>query len=297
MGASTGNMLVDDPNVLEGIFTHAPVPVAVHCEDTPTILRNEAEFRSRFGEDVPADCHPRIRSEEACYRSSALAVDLARKTGARLHLLHLTTARELDLLSESPLAEKTVTAEVCVHHLFFHDGDYADKGHLIKCNPSIKTRADREALRRALVDGRIDVIATDHAPHTLEEKRRPYFSSPSGLPLVQHSLPVLLELVDQGHLTLEQVVEMACHAPALRFEVRDRGFIREGYWADLVLVDLGAPTTVRRDGLLCRCGWSPFEGHTFPGRVDATFVSGRLAFEAGRPLPRPGGRRLAFDRR
>ncbi len=198
MGASTGNMLVDDPKVLEGIFTHAPVPVAVHCEDTPTILRNEAEFRSRFGEDVPADCHPRIRSEEACYRSSALAVDLARKTGARLHLLHLTTARELDLLSESPLAEKTVTAEVCVHHLFFHDGDYADKGHLIKCNPSIKTRADREALRRALVDGRIDVIATDHAPHTLEEKRRPYFSSPSGLPLVQHSLPVLLELVEKG---------------------------------------------------------------------------------------------------
>lgn len=296
MGASTGNMLVDDPETLDGIFAHSPVIVATHCEDTPTILKNEAEYKSRYGDDPPARLHARIRSAEACYRSSQLAVELARRNKTQLHILHLTTAREIELLSDAPLSGKSITGEVCVHHLFFDERDYDTRGNRIKCNPSIKTREDRAALRRAVREGRIDVIATDHAPHTKEEKAQPYFRSPSGLPLVQHALLSLLDLVNQGIFSLETVVEKACHAPARRFDVRNRGFIREGFWADLVLVDLGDRAPVSDDPILYRCGWSPFEGHTFPARIAATWVSGQLVYENGRITGPPRGHRLRFDR-
>lgn len=296
MGASTGNMLVDDPEVLDRIFADSPVLVATHCEDTPTIQAKAAEFRERYGEDPHARFHARIRNEDACYRSSSLAVELAKRNRTRLHLLHLTTARELDLLSDAPLREKSITAEVCVHHLFFDDRDYETKGNLIKCNPSIKTKEDRDALRKAVLDHRIDVIATDHAPHTREEKALPYFKAPSGLPLVQHSLLSLLDLEKRNIFPLELIVEKACHAPARLFDIKERGFIREGYWADLVLVDLHTKTPVSKENLFYRCGWSPFEQHTFPAGIDATLVSGVLAFENGRITGPPSGSRLTHDR-
>jgi len=295
MGASTGNMLVDDPAALDAIFRHSPVPVVTHCEDTPTILANERHYRNIYGEDVPMAMHPRIRSAAACYMSSALAVDLAKRHDTRLHVLHLTTAREMALFSDAPLEHKRITAEVCVHHLFFDDGDYAEKGTLIKCNPAIKSALDRQTLLRSVVENRIDVIATDHAPHTWEEKQNKYFDAPAGLPLVQHALPALLQQYRLGRLSLPLIVEKTSHAPARIFRIVDRGFIREGYWADLVVVDTRQPLTVSRGNILYKCGWSPFEGHTFPASIHATFVNGELVYREGQVLPAANGQRLRFD--
>lgn len=294
MGASTGDMLVDDPATLEGIFANAPVLIATHCEDTPTILANEAAARRRYGEDVPIEEHPHIRSAEACHRSSSLAVALAKRHGAKLHVLHLTTARELELFSTAPLAEKRITAEACVHHLFFDDNWYGRKGTDIKCNPAIKTPADRAGLLAAVKDGRIDVIATDHAPHTREEKDRPYLQAPAGLPLVQHALLSLFEHFRQGALDLPTLAQKTAHAPAMLFGVRERGFLREGYHADLVLVAPG-----RCDGganLFAKCGWSPFAGIEFSHQIQATWVNGILRYQAGKLLPGPLGRPLEFNR-
>ncbi|MDJ0722693.1 MAG: dihydroorotase [Desulfobacterales bacterium] len=296
MGASTGNMLVDDPAVLEGIFAHAPVMVATHCEDTPTILRNEGLFRERFGEDVPFRHHPEIRSREACFKSSSLAVELARRLGTRLHVLHLTTADELALFDVGPADAKQVTAEVCVHHLHFARPDYDVRGADIKCNPAIKEASDRDALVRAVIDGRIDVIATDHAPHTRQEKNQPYFKAPSGLPLVQHALPALLEHYHDGRFSLPLIVEKTSHAVARLFGVRERGFIREGYWADLVLVDLARPTAVSEQKIWSKCGWSPFAGQTLRATVDTTIVNGQVAYRHGRVFSDCRGQALVFDR-
>lgn len=304
MGASTGNMLVDDPRTLEAIFSSTQLVIATHCEDTPTILANEARARAEFGDEVPISEHPRIRSEEACYLSSSMAVGLARKHGARLHVLHLTTAKELALFTPGPLRGKQITAEVCAHHLFFNESAYATKGTLVKCNPAIKRAADQQALIEALAEDRIDIVATDHAPHTREEKARGYFQAPSGLPLVQHALVSVLELWHAGRLTLPQVVEKTAHASAIRFDVRDRGFIREGAFADLVLVDADARSDPAHEPILYKCGWTPFAGSVFRSRVDATIVNGEFAYEAGlptgsptgSPAGSPNGRALEFDR-
>ena len=296
MGASTGNMLVNDPDALEQIFTHSPTIVATHCEDSPTIEENTRRFEAIHGEDIPIALHPAIRSEAACYRSTALAVELARRCNTRLHVLHLSTARELELFSSMPLEAKRITAEVCIHHLLFSGTDYREKGNLIKCNPAIKTEADRRQLVSALREGTIDVVGTDHAPHTLAEKQQPYLRAPSGLPLVQHALVSLLEHVHEGTLTLEQVVEKTAHNPARLFDVRERGYLREGYWADLVLVDLDRPTVVDDQPVHYRCGWTPFAGRTFRSSIAATFVSGHLAFVDGKINAEPAGQRLAFNR-
>ena len=281
MGASTGNMLVDNPATLEGIFASTPLLIATHCEDTPTILANEARARARFGDDIPMSEHPNIRSVEACYKSSSLAVDLARRHGARLHVLHLTTQRELTLFQPGPSERKRITAEVCAHHLYFNDTWYTTKGSDIKCNPAIKSAADQNALLDAVNDGRIDVIATDHAPHTREEKARKYAQAPSGLPLVQHALLTLLEHVHAGRLSIERVVEKTAHAPARLFHVAERGFIREGYWADLTLIDPTLATEVDTSPVYSKCGWTPFGGIVFRSRVRATFVNGVLMYRDG----------------
>ncbi len=296
MGASTGNMLVDDPHVLEQIFAQAPILVATHCEDTPTIEANEAKARRRFGDDVPMTEHPNIRSTEACYRSSALAVELARRHGTRLHVLHLSTKKELALFAPGPPDAKQITAEVCVHHLWFCDQDYRHLGHRIKCNPSIKLAADRDALIEAVCDGRIDIIATDHAPHNIAEKRNPYFKSPSGLPLIEHALPLLLEKYHQGVFSLELIAEKYAHAPARLFQIKDRGYVREGYWADLTLIDLDSPWTVTSDNVHHKVRWSPFEGMTFRSRVATTIVSGQVAWHNGFLDPTVRGQRLTFTR-
>ncbi len=296
MGASTGNMLVDDPDALEQIFTHSPVIVATHCEDSPTIAENTRRFQSIHGDDIPITLHPAIRSEAACYRSSALAVELAQRCNTRLHVLHLSTARELDLFTSAPLDDKRITAEVCVHHLFFAGTDYRDQGMRIKCNPAIKTQSDRSSLLAALAAGKIDVVGTDHAPHTLAEKQQPYLRAPAGLPLAQHSLACLLEHVHDGGLTLPQVAEKTAHNPACLFDIKERGFLREGYWADLVLVDLDRPSAVDDQPVLYRCGWTPFAGRTFRSTVVATIVSGHLAFVDGEVDRRPAGQRLEFNR-
>ena len=281
MGSSTGDLLVDQTAALERIFYKAPVPIATHCEDNPMIKGAEVTARARWGEDVPAIEHSRIRSAEACYKSSLLAVNLARRTNARLHVLHITTAQEVSLFNPGTLKGKRVTAEACVHHLWFDDRDYERQGHLIKCNPSIKEPADRAAIRRAVAEGRIDVLATDHAPHTSEEKAGTYFNAPAGLPLIQHSLLMFLDLWRQGVLPLETIVTRACHAPAELFGVIDRGYIRPGMWADLVLVDPNQPTTVTREKLLYHCGWSPLEGHSFGSSVAMTVVNGNIVYEDG----------------
>ncbi len=296
MGASTGNMLVDDPDALEQIFTHSPTIVATHCEDSPTINENTRRFQAIHGENIPIALHPAIRSEAACYRSTALAVELARRCKTRLHILHLSTAKELALLSSMPLEAKRITAEVCVHHLLFSGTDYRDKGNLIKCNPAIKTEADRRELLAALQAGTIDVVGTDHAPHTLAEKRQSYLRAPSGLPLVQHALVSLLEHVHDRALSLEQVAEKTAHNPARLFEVKNRGYLREGYWADLVLVDLNRPTIVDDQPVYYHCGWTPFAGRTFRSSVAATFVCGHLAYLDGKIDPQPAGMRLEFNR-
>ena len=287
MGASTGNMLVDDPATLEGIFAGARLLIATHCEFSPLIVENEKKYRERYGDAVPIEAHPLIRSEEACYRSSSLAVGLAKRNGSRLHVLHLTTARELELFTPGPIERKRITAEVCTHHLWFDESSYATLGTKIKCNPAIKTTADRDALRAAVNADRIDVIATDHAPHTLAEKARPYFEAPSGLPLVQHSLLMLLDQHAQGLFTLPKIVEKAAHSPALLFGIAERGFIREGYYADLVAVDLGGRTRVDAAQVLYKCGWSPFEGTELRGRVALTVLNGVPVFRDGQHIAGP----------
>jgi len=294
MGASTGNMLVDDPATLNGIFEHSRLPILTHCEDTPTIKANEAAAREKYGEDVPWSEHWRIRSHEACYRSTELAVGLAKKHGSRLHVLHLTTARELEFFSAGPVEKKQITVEACVHHLFLNDSAYADRGPQIKCNPAVKNESDRVALLKAVREGVIDIIATDHAPHTLAEKAQGFWKCPSGLPLVQYALPVLFALVARGELTLEQLVQKVCHAPALRFGVLDRGFLREGYHADLTLVDLDTPTQARNADVRSLCGWTPFDGMSFPASIAATWVNGELAFDGRDVLPQKLGQRLVF---
>lgn len=296
MGASTGNMLVDDPETLDGIFREAPIIVVTHCEDTPTITSNEEKARARYGDAVPFSEHPHIRSVEACIKSSRLATELAARHDALLHVLHLTTAAEMSLFSAAPRSEKRITAEVCVHHLWFDASDYDRLGALIKCNPAIKWREDRDALREALRDGRIDIVATDHAPHTAEEKSRSYFGAPAGLPLVQHALLTLFDLAADGAITHELIVERACHAPADVFGVAERGYLREGWYADLVLVDPSRPFEVTADNILYKCGWSPFEGHRFSASIDTTIVNGRIVYRDGRLTGEIAGRRLAFER-
>ena len=296
MGASTGNMLVDDPAILDAIFREAPVPIITHCEDTPTILANEEKARAIWGEDIPPEKHPLIRSREACVKSTTLAISLARKHNTRLHVLHISTADECALFEPGPVAGKRITAETCVHFLHFSDADYATLGNRIKCNPAIKTAADRDAITRALADGRIDVLATDHAPHLASEKAEPYFRAPSGLPLVQYALQCAIERVLDGKLTLERVVEAVSHAPATLFNVIGRGYLREGYHADLVLVDPQKPHSVTAEDVLSKCGWSPFEGFTFRSSIAATFVSGHLAWHEGDLDDSVRGQRLEFAR-
>lgn len=295
MGSSTGNMLVDNPSTLEALFSQCPMLIATHCEDEPTVRANEAAFREKYGENVPMHLHPEIRNVEACYKSSSLAVDLAKKHGTRLHILHLTTKDELALFrNDIPLEQKKITAEVCVHHLYFNADRYADLGSQIKCNPAVKGREHQDALFPALLDDRLDVIATDHAPHTWEEKQNSYFQAPSGVPLIQHTLNVMLEFYHQDRISLERIVEKMCHAPAIAFRVKDRGFLDEGYWADLSIVDLNREWMVSPDSLLYKCRWSPFLGHTFKGYVESTIVSGHLAWSHGRLDESRMGMRLKF---
>jgi dihydroorotase len=296
MGASTGNMLVDNPDTLDAIFREAPTIVVTHCEDSPMIEANLARERERYGNAIPVERHPYIRSREACLKSSTLAMELARRHGTRLHILHITTADELALFSPGPLRGKRITAETCVHFLQFAEGDYATLGNKIKCNPAIKSESDRQAIVAALREGRIDVLATDHAPHTIEEKALPYEQAPSGLPLVQFALQCALEQVFDGAIPLERIVESVTHAPAELFQVKDRGYLREGYFADLVLVDPRKPHTVRREEVLSRCGWSPFEGHTFRSSITSTWVNGERAWDGERVNEQVRGMRLAFDR-
>ncbi len=296
MGSSTGDMLVDDPDVLEQIFTHAPIMVITHCEDSPMIWENEARAKQKYGDDVPMSEHPRIRSAEACLKSSRMAVELASRHDALLHVLHLTTAVEMDLFSTAHRSQKRITAEVCVHHLWFDESDYARLGTRIKCNPAIKTAADREGLLAALIDGRLDIVATDHAPHTTEEKGNPYFSAPAGLPLVQHVVQALFDLVASGSISVELLVDRACHAPADIFGVAERGYLREGYYADLVLVDTTRPYVVEPSNVLYKCGWSPFEGHEFSSSIDTTIINGQVVFEDGRLNGVVAGQRLELTR-
>ena len=297
MGSSTGNMLVDDPKTLEGLFAQAPMLIATHCEDETTVRANEKAFREKYGEEMPIRFHPDIRSVEACYRSSSLAVELARRHNTRLHILHISTAKELALFrNDIPLEEKRITAEVCVHHLYFNSRQYDTLGTQIKCNPAIKSPENQEALFPALLDNRLDIIATDHAPHTWAEKQGAYFDAPSGLPLVQHALNVMLEFYHQGRISLERIVEKMCHAPAVCFQLSRRGFLEEGCWADLALLDVDKQWTIGKENILYKCGWSPFEGHTFKGKVESTIVSGHLAYHEGQFFEDKMGERLAFSR-
>jgi dihydroorotase len=298
MGSSTGNLLVDDPKVLERFFSTFPGLIATHCEDEATIRRNTERFREEFGEKAPVRVHPLIRSEEACFKSSSFAIDLARKHGTRLHILHISTGKETNLFDNTiPLRDKKITAEACIHHLWFSDEDYDRLGTRIKWNPAVKTSLDRDRILEAVMDGRIDVIATDHAPHTLQEKSQSYFAAPSGGPLVQHSLVAMLELCRSGKITLPKVVEKMSHNPATLFAIERRGFIREGFFADLALVDMNAAWTVKPENILAKCGWSPFEGLTFQSQVTHTFVSGHMAFAAGQFDLTKTGKRLTFSRK
>lgn len=298
MGSSTGNLLVDDPKTLEGFFSRFPSLIASHCEDEPTIRKNSAEFKERYGEDVPIKYHPLIRSAEACYRSSSFAIELAKKHGTRFHILHISTAQETSLFDNSiPLEKKKITAEACIHHLWFNDTDYERLGTLIKWNPAIKTRNDQKEIFKALLDDRIDIIATDHAPHTWEEKQNTYFKAPSGGPLVQHSLVAMLEFYHQGKISIEKIVQKMSHNPAILFQIKKRGFIREGYFADLVLVDMNKPWQVAKENILSTCGWSPLEGTTFKSRISQTLVSGHIAFNEAMFNENKMGERLLFDRK
>ena len=296
MGSSTGNLLVDDPKVLEGFFSRFPALIATHCEDEPTIRKNLIDFKAKYGEDMPIRFHPLVRGEEACYKSSSFAVSLAKRHGTRLHILHISTAKETGLFENKlPLHAKKITAEACIHHLWFNDQDYERLGTLIKWNPAIKTKVDQEAILKALLEDRIDVIATDHAPHTIEEKNTTYFNAPSGGPLIQHSLVAMLELHHQRKIRLEKIAEKMSHNPAILFRIDKRGFIREGNFADLVLVDLNKPWKVEKKNILAKCGWSPFEGNTFQSSVTHTLVSGHLAFEEGKFNDSTLGKRLHFN--
>ena len=297
LGSSTGNMLVDDEAVLEKIFKNTQMVISTHCEDEHTIRANTEHYRSIYGDDIPIKYHPLIRSEEACYLSSSRAVELAKKTGARLHIFHVSTAKETSLFrNDIPLSEKKITAEVCIHHLWFSDEDYESKGTFIKWNPAVKKATDRDALWEALLDDRIDIIATDHAPHTLSEKQAVYTKAPSGGPLVQHALPALLEKFDEGRISLERIVQKMCHNPAILFDIEKRGYIKEGYYADLVLVDLNRPWKVTKENILYKCGWSPFEGIAFKSGITHTFINGNLAYEKGVFSEKRNTKRLTFNR-
>jgi len=295
MGSSTGNMLVDNEQTLTNIFSKVPMLIATHCEDEATIRANTEKFRKEYGEDVPIEMHPKIRSEEACYLSSSLAVKLAKEHGSRLHVLHISTGKETELFDNSiPLEKKKITAEACIHHLWFSDAQYKEKGTLIKWNPAVKTANDRETIFQALLDDKIDVLATDHAPHALEEKQNKYFSAPSGGPLVQHSLLALLDFYKQGKISLEKIVEKASHNVATLFRIEERGYIREGYHADCVLVDLEKEYSVTTENILAKCGWSPFEGHTFQSSIDSTFVNGKKVYDHGEIIEAGIGDRMLF---
>ena len=298
LGSSTGKMLIDDQKVLKEIFSKTTLPIAVHCEDELTIKKNLSKYINKYGDNIPIEKHHKIRSEKACYLSSSKAIEIAKKTGARLHVFHLSTAKETHLFSNNkPLASKQITAEVCVHHLYFCEDDYNEKGNLIKWNPAVKKESDRDELWRALNDDRIDILATDHAPHTFEEKQNLYTSAPSGGPMVQHALIALLTQVQKGKITLEKLVEKACHNPAILFNIENRGYLRESYFADLVLVDLNKKTTVTKENLLYKCGWSPFEGTTFDASIEKTFVNGNLVYNNGEIIESSVGKKLTFDRK
>jgi dihydroorotase len=297
LGSSTGNMLVDNEATLEKIFSSTKMLIAVHCEDEATIKSNLEKYKEEFGEDIPVTAHHLIRSEEACYLSSSKAIALAKKTGARLHVFHLSTAKEMELFTNKiPLEDKQITAEVCIHHLWFSDEDYATKGNLIKWNPAVKSAKDREALWKALLNDTIDVIATDHAPHTLEEKQQVYTKAPSGGPLVQHAVVALFEAFHQGKISVEKIVEKMAHNPAKIFKIEKRGFIKEGYYADLAIVNPSKPWSVNKDNILYKCGWSPFEGTNFKSRVSHTLVNGHLVYENSTVKEIKAGKRLLFDR-
>jgi dihydroorotase len=297
MGSSTGNMLVDNEKALTNLFSQVPLLIATHCEDEATVRKNLAAYKEKYGENIPIEAHPLIRSEEACYLSSSFAVNLAKKYNTRLHILHISTAKEVALFDNTlPLKEKRITAEACVHHLWFTDADYTNKGNFIKWNPAVKTASDRAGIWEGLLDNRIDIIATDHAPHTLEEKNNSYLTAPSGGPLVQHALLALLEKVQEGQLSLEKVVEKMSHAPAICFQIVERGFIKEGYFADLVIVNPNKTTQVSKDNLLYECKWSPFEGVTFSNSIEKTFVNGNLVFNDGKIVSELSGKRLTFAR-
>lgn len=297
LGSSTGNMLVDDVEVLEKIFSSTKMIISVHCEDEATIRKNTTEFKEKYGDDIPIKYHPIIRSEEACYISSSKAIELAKKTGARLHIFHVSTEKETHLFrNDIPLEEKQITAEVCIHHLWFNDQDYDEKGTFIKWNPAVKTEKDRQGLWKALLDDRIDVLATDHAPHTLEEKNNVYTKAPSGGPLVQHAVPAILEKIKEGVISIEKAVEKMSHNPAKLFQIKKRGFIKEGYYADLVLIDPNKPQTVTKENVLYKCGWSPFEGTTFSASITHTFVNGNLMYNNGVFNDDVKGKRLTFNR-
>jgi len=297
LGSSTGNMLVDNPEVLEKIFSSTDMIISVHCEDEQTIRENTQKYVSEYGDDIPVKYHPIIRSEDACYLSSSKAIELAKKTGARLHVFHLSTAKEMKLFTnKTPLKDKKITAEVCIHHLWFSDEDYDKKGTLIKWNPAVKSSTDREALWKALLDDRIDVIATDHAPHTKEEKDNPYTKAPSGGPLVQHAVVALMEAYHQDQISIEKIVEKMAHNPAILFQVEKRGFIKKGYYADLILVDPHNPWTVTKNNILYKCGWSPFEGTTFKSRITHTILNGSLVYQNGQFSNHNAAMRLTFNR-
>ncbi|WP_300023693.1 dihydroorotase [uncultured Maribacter sp.] len=297
LGSSTGNMLVDDEKVIENIFSNTEMVISAHCEDETTIRENLAKYKEEYGDDIPVEMHPIIRSEEACYLSSSRAIALAKKTGARLHVFHLSTGKETDLFrNDIPLEQKKITAEVCIHHLWFSDADYANKGTLIKWNPAVKTAKDRDMLWDALLDDRIDVIATDHAPHLLEEKSNVYTKAPSGGPLVQHALNAMLEKVKEGKITLENMVQKMCHNPAILFQIEKRGYLREGYYADLVVADLNSPWTVTKENIAYKCKWSPFEDTTFSSKVVHTFVNGHLGYSNGQFSEKRNAKRLTFNR-
>ena len=296
MGSSTGNMLVDNKNVLEEIFAKSPMLIAVHCEDERIIKENIAKAKAQYGEEVSMSEHPKIRSTEACFKSSSLAVALAKKHNTRLHIFHISTEKEIELLTNKvPLKDKRITAEVCIHHLWFDETNYTEKDTLIKWNPAVKKESDKNALFQALLDDKLDVIATDHAPHTLEEKNNTYFKAPSGGPLVQHALPAMLEFFKRGEINIEKVVEKMCHNPAICFKIENRGFIREGYFADLVLVDLNNRWQVKKDNILYKCGWSPFEGETFNTKITHTLINGHIAYEHGNFNESRNGMRLTFN--
>ena len=297
LGSSTGNMLVDNEEILEKIFSSTKMIISVHCEDEETIRKNTAIYKEKYGDDIPLKYHPLIRSEEACYLSSSKAIKLAKKTGARLHIFHLSTEKETHLFrNDIPLEEKQITAEVCIHHLWFSDKDYEEKGTHIKWNPAVKTEKDRLGLWKALLDDRIDVLATDHAPHTLDEKNNNYLNAPSGGPLVQHAIIALLEKVKEGVIPIEKAVEKMSHNPAKLFQIEKRGFIKEGYFADIVLIDTNKPQTISKDNILYKCGWSPFEGTTFSSTITHTFVNGNLIYNNGIFNDEIKGKRITFNR-